>query len=71
MPAPQHRWLGRVLDGLLFVSTIASVAVGFWDASPSWADPAVLVIFFVLFAVLWNISEDRPLYLKKNWLDLV
>jgi len=71
MPAPQHRWLGRILDGLLFVSTVAAVAVGFWHAAPSWADPAVLVLFFVLFAVRWNISEDRQLYLKKNWLDLV
>ncbi|MDQ6953628.1 MAG: potassium channel family protein [Mariprofundaceae bacterium] len=71
MPVPQHRWLGRILDGLLFVSTVVAVTVGFWHAAPAWADPAILVLFFVLFATRWNISEDRPLYLKKNWLDLV
>lgn len=71
MPAPQHRWLGRILDGLLFMSTVVAVAVGFWHAAPTWADPTVLVLFFVLFGARWNISEDRHAYLKKNWLDLV
>jgi len=71
MPAPQHRWLGRVLDGLLFISTALAIGVGFWDASPSWADPTVLVLFVVLFACRWWICDNRQAYLKQNWLDLV
>jgi len=71
MPAQQHRWLGKILDGLLFVSTVVAVGVGFWDAAPTWADPTVLVLFFVFFSARWYLSEDSHLYLKKNWLDLV
>jgi len=71
MPAPRHRWLGRILDGLLFVITVVAVGVGFWEAAPQWADPTVLVVFFVIFVSRWFIAEDRHAYLKANWLDLV
>jgi len=71
MSAPQHRWLGRILDGLLFVITVLAVGVGFWQAAPEWVDPTVLVVFFILFIARWLISENRHAYLKANWLDLV
>jgi len=71
MPAPQHRWLGRILDVLLFVITVLAVGVSFWQAAPEWLDPTVLVVFFTLFILRWRISGDRHAYLKANWPDLV
>ena len=71
MPVARYRWLGRVLDGLLFASTVLAITVSFWPAAPSWADPAVLVLFVLLFASRWWICDNRQAYLKQNWLDLV
>ena len=70
MPAPKHIWLGRVLDALLLITTLAAVAFALWKEAPDWADPLVLACFFVFFVWRWLISMDRHAYLKDNWLDL-
>jgi len=70
MPAPHHIWLGRVLDGLLFVTTLVAVGVALWEEAPEWADPLALSCFFAFFVWRWFISMDRQAYLKANWLDL-
>jgi len=70
MPAPKNVWLGRVLDALLLVTTLAAVAFALWEEAPEWADPLVLACFFVFFVWRWLISMDRHAYLKDNWLDL-
>ena len=70
MPAQGNVWLGRVLDGLLLVTTLAAVVFALWEEAPEWADPLVLVCFFVFFVWRWLISVDRHAYLKDNWLDL-
>ncbi|MDX8397374.1 MAG: ion channel [Mariprofundaceae bacterium] len=71
MSAAKHKWLGRSLDALLFISTLLAVGIGFWDESPEWASVAVLITFVLLFGWRWYISEDRTAYLKSNWFDLV
>jgi len=71
MSAPRHLWSGRILDGLLFIVTLAAVGVSFWRAAPEWLDPLVLILFFVCFVARWAISVDRHAYLKSNWLDLL
>ncbi len=70
MPAPGNVWLGRVLDALLLVTTLAAVAFALWEEAPEWADPLVLTCFFAFFVWRWLISMDRHAYLKDNWLDL-
>ncbi|MBN4082257.1 potassium channel family protein [Mariprofundus ferrooxydans] len=70
MPAPKNIWLGRVLDALLFVTTLAAVGIALWEEAPEWADPVALACFFMLFVWRWLISMDRQAYLKANWLDL-
>jgi len=70
MPVPSNIWLGRVLDALLFITTLAAVAIALWEEAPEWADPAVLLCFFIFFVWRWLVSIDRRTYLKENWLDL-
>jgi voltage-gated potassium channel len=70
MPAPKNIWLGRVLDALLFATTLAAVGIALWEEAPDWADPVVLGCFFIFFVWRWLISVDRHAYLKDNWLDL-
>jgi len=69
-PAPHNIWLGRILDGLLFLVTLAAVGIGFWKEAPDWAPLAALLAFFILFVWRWYIAMDRQAYLKANWLDL-
>jgi len=70
LPAPKNVWLGRVLDALLLLTTLASVGFALWKGAPEWADPLVLGCFFAFFVWRWLISVDRHVYLKDNWLDL-
>jgi len=61
----------RVLDVVLFLLTIASLTVVFWDNVPDWFQMSVLVSFVALFALRWHIAESRRTYIRKNWFDLV
>jgi len=72
MPAPEEHnlWLGRTLDGLLFIVTLAAVGIGFWEAAPDWSPLVALLAFFIFFVWRWYIAGDRQAYLKANWLDL-
>jgi len=70
VPASKNVWLGRVLDGLLLVTTFAAVGLALWEEAPEWADPLALACFFIFFVWRWLISMDRHTYLKDNWLDL-
>ncbi|PCI43562.1 MAG: potassium channel protein [Proteobacteria bacterium] len=70
MPAAKNIWLGRALDALLFITTLAAVGIALWEEAPDWADPIALACFFVFFLWRWLISMDRQAYLKANWLDL-
>jgi len=60
----------RALDVSLFIITLASLGVSFWQDAPKWVGFAILIVFVVLFFVRWKIAEDRPEYLRANWLDL-
>lgn len=62
--------LRRVLDGLLFVATLAAVIVSFIEEVPDWASLAVLLVFVTLFFIRLGFSDHRLTYLKENWLDL-
>ncbi len=64
-------WLERILDFLLFVITLAAVAIGFWKAAPDWASLVALVGFFICFVCRWYVDLDRKAYLKSNWFDLL
>lgn len=61
----------RGLDVLLFLLTIASLAVTFWESVPDWAQMAILVSFVVFFAIRWRIAENSRTYIRENWFDLV
>jgi len=61
----------RALDVVLFLLTIASLAVVFWEEVPDWFQMSVLISFVVLFAVRWRIAESRRTYIRENWFDLV
>jgi voltage-gated potassium channel len=63
-------WI-RLLDVLLFVATLAAVAVSFWEQAPGWAALLALVAFVVLFVARWWYSDDRNGFLRANWFDLV
>lgn len=62
--------LKRVLDVLLFVITLLSLGVSFWDAAPDWIGLPILFTFMLLFFWRWKIDEDSRAYLKSNWFDL-
>ena len=62
--------LRKVLDGLLFIFTLAAVGISFWEASPEWASLLVLSVFVFLFFLRCWYSDHRIQYLKSNWLDL-
>jgi voltage-gated potassium channel len=61
----------RTLDVVLFLLTIASLAVVFWEEVPDWFQMTVLLSFVALFAVRWHIAESRRTYIRQNWFDLV
>ncbi|MDX8382944.1 MAG: ion channel [Ghiorsea sp.] len=60
----------RVLDTSLFVATLASLGISFWEGAPKWASLLVLALFVTLFFMRWKVSEDGSAYLRANWLDL-
>ncbi len=64
-------WQRRGLDVLLFLLTIASLAVTFREAVPDWVQMSVLLSFVLLFAVRWRIAENSRSYIRENWFDLV
>jgi len=68
--ATKKLWLERGLDTLLFVITIASLAVSFWEEAPSWIGLPILLTFVFFFFIRWKIDDDSHAYLKANWFDL-
>jgi len=61
----------RTLDIGLFAATITAVVLPFIDARPEWALMASLVGFVCMFFIRWWIADDRKVWMKANWLDLV
>ncbi len=68
--AARHQRLERSLDAGLLVATLASLAVSFWQEAPKWAGFVALLVFVLLFFTRWKVADDRPGYLRANWLDL-
>jgi len=64
-------WRRRGLDILLFLLTIASLAVTFWETVPDWAQMSILLSFVFFFAIRWRIAESGRTYIRENWFDLV
>jgi len=64
-------WRRRGLDVLLFLLTIASLVVTFWEAVPDWVQMSILLSFVLLFAVRWQVAESGRTYIRENWFDLV
>ena len=62
--------LRRVLDGLLFLVTLAAIGISFWEEAPDWASLSILSLFVVLFFLRCWYSDHRTQYLKSNWIDL-
>lgn len=63
--------LRRFLDVGLLAATIAAVALSFVEGLPEWGLMAVLILFVVMFFVRWRIAEDRRVWMKSNWFDLL
>ena len=61
----------RVLDAGLFSATIGAVVIPFLDGMPDWLQLVLLVSFVLMFFVRWWVADDRKLWMKDNWLDLV
>jgi len=66
-----HPVLAKVLDGLLFVLTLAAVLFPFWDGHEEWMLVTTLSLFVACFAARFFLARDRNAYLRANWLDLV
>jgi voltage-gated potassium channel len=64
-------WRRRGLDILLFLLTIASLAVTFWETVPDWAQMSILLSFVFFFAIRGRIAESGRTYIRENWFDLV
>ena len=62
--------LRKVLDGLLFVVTLAAVGITLWEEAPDWASLSILALFVSLFFLRYWYSDHRLAYLKSNWIDL-
>jgi len=67
----QGVWLRRGLDVLLFLLTISSVLVSFWEQSPDWLQLAALSMFVLFFLWRWRIDLNPVDYIRSNWFDLV
>jgi len=63
--------LQRVLDVLLFLATVAAVAAAFVEAWPEWVQLAALLPFVLLFFLRWWVADDKRVWIKSNWFDLV
>jgi len=61
----------RVLDAGLFGTTVGAVAIPFVDTLPDWSLLVVLIGFIVMFFARWWVADDRKVWMKANWLDLV
>jgi len=61
----------RALDLGLFGATVGAVAIPFVDSLPDWSLLSVLVAFIVMFFARWWVADDRKVWMKANWLDLV
>ncbi|MDQ6951492.1 MAG: potassium channel family protein [Mariprofundales bacterium] len=66
-----HPKMAKLLDGLLFVLTLAAVLVPFWDGHEEWMLVAILSVFVACFAIRFFLADDRNAYLRANWIDLV
>ena len=62
--------LRRILDGLLFIATLAAIGISFWDEAPDWASLLILTLFVLFFFLRCWYSDHRIQYLKSNWFDL-
>lgn len=67
----QKDTLRRLLDAGLFVTTMVAVIVSFMESLPEWATLAILLAFTSLFFCRWWIAEERIVWMKSNWFDLV
>lgn len=67
----QKDLLRRLLDGGLFLATMAAVIVSFMESLPEWATLIVLLTFTAMFFCRWWIAEERMVWMKSNWFDLV
>jgi len=61
----------RALDAGLFGTTIVAVAIPYVDALPDWSLLVALVGFVMMFFARWWVADDRKVWMKANWLDLV
>jgi len=61
----------RLLDIGLFAATIGSVAASLLDWLPEWVTMAALMSFVTMFFTRWWIAENRTVWIKSNWFDLV
>ncbi len=66
----KRKFWQTTLDVGLFVATIASIAVTYIAALPSWSTMVVLMAFVVMFFLRWWLADDRNRWMKENWLDL-
>ncbi len=61
----------RALDVGMFMATLAAVATSFIHDLPEWSTMAILISFVTMFFVRWRIADDRRVWMKANWFDLV
>lgn len=61
----------RVLDVLLFLTTLAAVAASLVQTLPDWVSLAALLSFVALYFVRWHLADDRRAWIRHNWPDLL
>jgi len=64
-------FMQRTLDVAMFVATLIAVATSFVEELPEWTTMVVLITFVGMFFVRWRIADDRKVWMKANWFDLV
>ena len=64
-------FMQRTLDVAMFLATLVAVATSFIKELPEWTTMVVLISFVSMFFVRWRIADDRKVWMKSNWFDLV